>query len=428
MSTGTRDVESELIESVCERVRERVAPGGGRRGRGVRPRLLPPRAGGGSARARAGRPLRRRAVALDVRARPRAGRGARARVQPDVRAARLAVAAHGDRHRLRRHAVHRGLGEHGAQPARGRHPRARAPGRRRRVLHAHRGRPPARRAEELEDALQGVLAQVRAAVEDWQPMRERMEALVDRAGAGGRRRRRGRGGAGAAGVAVRPPLHVPRLPRVRVRRRAAARRRGLRPRAAARRRRATSRARSPSCRPQVRALALEPRAAGAEQGQRALDRSTGRATSTTSASRRFDDDGNVVGERRFLGLYTTAAYREVPADIPVLRRKVDAVVERAGLPARQPRPQGAGRGHRHLPARRAVPDLGRRALRRRARDPRARRAPARAAVHAHGPLPALRLLPRLPPARPLQHRQPHEDRRAAAGGASAPSRSTGGCG
>ena len=26
MATGTRDVESELIESVCERVRERVAP------------------------------------------------------------------------------------------------------------------------------------------------------------------------------------------------------------------------------------------------------------------------------------------------------------------------------------------------------------------------------------------------------------------
>ena len=46
----------------------------------------------------------------------------------------------------------------------------------------------------------------------------------------------------------------------------------------------------------------------------------------------FDDEGRVVGERRFLGLYTTAAYREVPANIPVLRRKVDAVVERAGFP------------------------------------------------------------------------------------------------
>ena len=33
--------------------------------------------------------------------------------------------------------------------------------------------------EELADALRDVLAQVRAAVEDWQPMRERMQALID---------------------------------------------------------------------------------------------------------------------------------------------------------------------------------------------------------------------------------------------------------
>ena len=48
--------------------------------------------------------------------------------------------------------------------------------------------------------------------------------------------------------------------------------------------------------------------------------------------KRFDGDGNVVGERRFLGLYTTVAYREVPANIPVLRRKAQAVLERAGFP------------------------------------------------------------------------------------------------
>ena len=33
--------------------------------------------------------------------------------------------------------------------------------------------------DELAEALRGVLAQVRAAVEDWQPMRERMQALID---------------------------------------------------------------------------------------------------------------------------------------------------------------------------------------------------------------------------------------------------------
>jgi glutamate dehydrogenase len=35
----------------------------------------------------------------------------------------------------------------------------------------------------------------------------------------------------------------------------------------------------------------------------------------------FDDQGNVVGERRFLGLFTSAAYNESIQEIPVLRRK-----------------------------------------------------------------------------------------------------------
>jgi glutamate dehydrogenase len=48
--------------------------------------------------------------------------------------------------------------------------------------------------------------------------------------------------------------------------------------------------------------------------------------------KRFDEHGEVVGERRFLGLYTSAAYNRNPRDIPVLRRKVGKVLERAGLP------------------------------------------------------------------------------------------------
>jgi glutamate dehydrogenase len=48
--------------------------------------------------------------------------------------------------------------------------------------------------------------------------------------------------------------------------------------------------------------------------------------------KRFDDQGEVIGERRFLGLYTSAAYNRNPRDIPVLRRKVTKVLERAGLP------------------------------------------------------------------------------------------------
>ncbi len=48
--------------------------------------------------------------------------------------------------------------------------------------------------------------------------------------------------------------------------------------------------------------------------------------------KRFDEAGEVVGERRFLGLYTSTAYSASPHDIPLLRRKVRKVRERSGLP------------------------------------------------------------------------------------------------
>jgi glutamate dehydrogenase len=48
--------------------------------------------------------------------------------------------------------------------------------------------------------------------------------------------------------------------------------------------------------------------------------------------KRFDDGGEVVGERRFLGLYTQTAYHASPASIPILRRKVSVVLERAAFP------------------------------------------------------------------------------------------------
>src|SRR4029079_19596686 len=47
--------------------------------------------------------------------------------------------------------------------------------------------------------------------------------------------------------------------------------------------------------------------------------------------KRFNASGEVVGETRFLGLYTSAAYHANPGDIPLLRRKVRGVLERAGL-------------------------------------------------------------------------------------------------
>ena len=49
------------------------------------------------------------------------------------------------------------------------------------------------------------------------------------------------------------------------------------------------------------------------------------------AIKRVNDSGEVVGEYRFLGLYTHDAYHESIARIPVLRRKLAEVLERAGV-------------------------------------------------------------------------------------------------
>jgi len=45
----------------------------------------------------------------------------------------------------------------------------------------------------------------------------------------------------------------------------------------------------------------------------------------------FDARGRVDGEHRFLGLWTSTAYHGSPRDIPVLRRKVERVIEHFGL-------------------------------------------------------------------------------------------------
>lgn len=46
--------------------------------------------------------------------------------------------------------------------------------------------------------------------------------------------------------------------------------------------------------------------------------------------KKYDDEGNPVGEMRFLGLFTSIAYSENPRNIPLLRLKVRRVVERSG--------------------------------------------------------------------------------------------------
>ncbi len=47
--------------------------------------------------------------------------------------------------------------------------------------------------------------------------------------------------------------------------------------------------------------------------------------------KKFDAEGNVIGERRFLGLFSSAAYTESVRRVPVIRRKVAEVLEGAGF-------------------------------------------------------------------------------------------------
>ncbi|MEX2482017.1 MAG: NAD-glutamate dehydrogenase [Gammaproteobacteria bacterium] len=50
--------------------------------------------------------------------------------------------------------------------------------------------------------------------------------------------------------------------------------------------------------------------------------------------KQFDDAGRVAGEYRFLGLYTGAAYQTDPRLVPIVRRKVEYVLNESGLPPR----------------------------------------------------------------------------------------------
>ncbi|HET7587818.1 MAG TPA: NAD-glutamate dehydrogenase, partial [Gammaproteobacteria bacterium] len=49
--------------------------------------------------------------------------------------------------------------------------------------------------------------------------------------------------------------------------------------------------------------------------------------------KRFNKAGEVIGEQRFLGLFTSTAYSLTPRNVPLLRHKVDTVLRRSGLPS-----------------------------------------------------------------------------------------------
>lgn len=48
--------------------------------------------------------------------------------------------------------------------------------------------------------------------------------------------------------------------------------------------------------------------------------------------KRFNEKSELIGERRFIGLYTSTAYHSTPRQIPFLRHKVDKVLQELGFP------------------------------------------------------------------------------------------------
>jgi glutamate dehydrogenase len=68
-----------------------------------------------------------------------------------------------------------------------------------------------------------------------------------------------------------------------------------------------------------------------------LTKSSSRATVHRSAYldyigiKRFDAEAHVIGERRWLGLYTSSAYQSSPRAIPLLRQKLNRILTRSGL-------------------------------------------------------------------------------------------------
>ena len=112
----------------------------------------------------------------------------------------------------------------------------------------------------------------------------------------------------------------------------------------------------------------------------------------------FDAAGNVNGERRFIGLFATTAYAGSVRDIPVVREKVAAVLQRRRLPAGLALRQGPAGHPRDLPARRALPDRNPGPRRHRDRHPAAAGTPPDPALPPPGHLRPFHVRPRLPAA------------------------------
>ncbi|MFG2196346.1 NAD-glutamate dehydrogenase [Streptomyces sp. NPDC048639] len=89
--------------------------------------------------------------------------------------------------------------------------------------------------------------------------------------------------------------------------------------------------------PSFNRLPADARAKAREHKQLVLTKANSRATVHRPSYldyigvKKFDEQGTVVGERRFLGLFSSAAYTESVRRVPVIRRKVKEVLAQAGF-------------------------------------------------------------------------------------------------
>ena len=303
----------------------------------------------------------------------------------------------------------------------------------RRVLAAHRGRPhrrPGAARARARSASRRRSTTCALAVRTGRRCRSARASIADDL-RDGNCRGVGRAG-GARGrrlprLAGRQPLHVPRLPRVP---------------AGARRDAWTS-----SCRSRARASACCARARagrgrntdaahgrGAPQGARGMALLVVTKANSVSTVHRatyldyvgvktFDARGEVTGERRFIGLFTSAHLQREPARHPAAAPQGAARHRPLRHLAREPRRQGADARARDAPARRAVPGQRGGAGAQLPRHRQPLRAPPRAPAAAPRPVRAVLLLPAVRAARPLQHPGPRAHRGDPARGTRAATRS-----
>ena len=288
------------------------------------------------------------------------------------------------------------------------------------ILHAEVGR-------EHDRVLLDQLRTVDRARPGRRPRRRRGLATHGRAHAGADRRVRfhaaaerrpvaHRGDQGVPGVAGRGQLHVHRVPRVRPDRRGRrgphATDRGVRTRdpqdatdqGAQEARRQGTRRRSRAADPapdqgQLPVADPSPRVPRLHRRQEVLRRRPGHRRASLH---RPLHDARVQGE---------------PALDPDHPRQGRRRARAGRVPAGEPRPQGPPRDPRVLHARLAVPDGDRGSVQPGDRRPRARRAPAPAAVPVARPARPLRRVPGVHPARSLQHRESRTHRQDPDGGA-----------